>query len=66
MRAGPEGGDVNQMGDLTFTEAMELVARFFEAVGAVVLLAGIVLAAGLSIRSARSFIRSKPIQTRVD
>ena len=39
------------MGDLTFTESMELVARFFEAVGAVVLLAGIVLAAGLSIRS---------------
>ena len=39
------------MGDLTFTESMELVARFFEAVGAAVLVAGIFLAAWLGVRS---------------
>ena len=39
------------MGELTFTEAMETVAKFFEAVGAVVLLVGLALSAGLAIRS---------------
>lgn len=39
------------MGELTFTESMETVAKFFEAVGAVVLLVGLVLSAGLAIRS---------------
>jgi len=39
------------MDDLTFTGAMELVARFFEGVGAVVLLLGLFLAVGLAIRS---------------
>jgi len=39
------------MEHLTFTESMELVARLFEAVGAVVLVAGLFLSAALSIRS---------------
>ncbi|HSU37191.1 MAG TPA: DUF1622 domain-containing protein, partial [Propionibacteriaceae bacterium] len=39
------------MGDLTFTESMESVARFFEVVGAVVLVTGLALSAGLAIRS---------------
>ena len=39
------------MGEVTFTEGMETVAKFFEAVGALVLLVGLALSAGLSIRS---------------
>ena len=39
------------MGDLTFTESMESVARFFEVIGAVVLVTGLALSAGLAIRS---------------
>ena len=37
----------------TFTESMELVALFFEALGAFILVAGVVLSAGLAIRSLR-------------
>ena len=36
-----------------FTESMELVALFFEALGALVLVAGVALSAGLAIRSLR-------------
>ena len=43
------------MGDLTFIELMESVARFFEAIGAVVLLVGLVLSAGLA-----DGLRSRP------
>ena len=39
------------MDHVTFAESMELVAQFFEAIGAVVLVAGLVLSAGLAIRS---------------
>jgi uncharacterized membrane protein len=39
------------MNDWTFAEAMELVARFFEAMGALVLVAGLVLSVVLAIRS---------------
>jgi uncharacterized membrane protein len=39
------------MENVTFAEAMELVARFFEAMGALVLVAGLVLSVGLAIRS---------------
>jgi uncharacterized membrane protein len=35
------------------TEAMELVAQFFEAIGAIILLGGVVLSAFLGIRSLR-------------
>jgi len=38
---------------MTFTEAMELVAQIFEAIGALVLLGGLVLALGLSARVLR-------------
>jgi uncharacterized membrane protein len=41
------------MNNSTFTESMELVARFFEAIGALVLVAGLVVSAGLAIRSLR-------------
>jgi len=37
----------------TFAESMELVARFFEAIGALILLAGLVVSAFLAIRSWR-------------
>jgi uncharacterized membrane protein len=40
---------------MTFAEAMELVAQAFEAIGAVVLLAGLFLAVGLAVRSLRRF-----------
>jgi uncharacterized membrane protein len=38
---------------MTFAEAMEHVAQIFEAIGAVVLLAGLALALGLAVRSLR-------------
>src|SRR5687767_6156379 len=38
---------------MTFTEAMETVAQVFEAIGALVLLAGLVLALGLAARVLR-------------
>jgi uncharacterized membrane protein len=38
---------------MTFTEAMEIVAQVFEAIGALVLLAGLLLALGLSGRVLR-------------
>jgi uncharacterized membrane protein len=41
------------MNNSTFTESMELVARFFEAIGALVLVAGLVLSVYLAIRSLR-------------
>jgi uncharacterized membrane protein len=41
------------MGDWTFAESMELVARFFEAIGALILIAGLVVSAFLAIRSLR-------------
>lgn len=41
------------MKNLTFAESMELVAQFFEAMGALVLLAGLVLSVILAIRSQR-------------
>ena len=37
----------------TFAESMELVARFFEAIGALILLAGLIVSAVLAIRSLR-------------
>jgi uncharacterized membrane protein len=37
----------------TFAESMELVARFFEAVGALILLAGLIVSVVLAIRSLR-------------
>jgi uncharacterized membrane protein len=37
--------------DAAFTESMELVALFFEALGALILIGGVVLSAGLAIRS---------------
>lgn len=39
------------MDESTFAESMELVARFFEAVGALVLVAGLIVSAWLAIRS---------------
>lgn len=36
---------------MTLTESMELVAQFFEALGALILIGGVVLSAGLAIRS---------------
>lgn len=41
------------MDDWTFAESMELVARFFEAIGALILIAGLVVSAFLAIRSLR-------------
>jgi uncharacterized membrane protein len=41
------------MNDWTFAESMELVAQFFEAVGAFVLVAGLFISVGLAIRSQR-------------
>jgi uncharacterized membrane protein len=38
---------------MTFTEAMELVARLFEAIGALVLLGGLLLSLGLAARVLR-------------
>jgi uncharacterized membrane protein len=38
---------------MTFTEAMETVAQIFEAIGALVLLAGLLLALGLAVRVLR-------------
>ena len=38
---------------MTFTEAMEIVAQVFEAIGALVLLAGLLLALGLAARVLR-------------
>ncbi len=38
---------------MTFTEAMEIVAQLFEAIGALVLLAGLLLALGLASRVLR-------------
>jgi uncharacterized membrane protein len=38
---------------VTFTEAMEFVARLFEAIGALVLLGGLFLSLGLSVRVLR-------------
>jgi uncharacterized membrane protein len=37
----------------TLTESMELVAQFFEALGALILIGGVVLSAGLAVRSLR-------------
>lgn len=48
------------MDHVTFTESMESVARFFEAIGAVVLVAGLFLSAGLAIRA---LARSRSPQT---
>jgi len=41
------------MNDWTFAEAMELVSRFFEAIGAFVLVAGLIFSVVLAIRSQR-------------
>jgi uncharacterized membrane protein len=38
---------------MTFTESMELVAQVFEAIGAVVLLAGLFVSVGLAVRTFR-------------
>lgn len=40
---------------MTFAEAMEHVAQAFEAIGAVVLMAGLFLSVGLAVRSLRRF-----------
>ena len=40
---------------MTFAEVMEHVAQAFEAIGAIVLLAGLFLAVGLAVRSLRRF-----------
>ena len=44
---------------LTVTESMELVASFFEVLGALILLAGVVLSAFLAIRS---LLRSRDVR----